>query len=893
MIKDIKYSGYSAVPSDYECNDGTLATSLNLICEDNQIKPIKQPVPISINLKNSQTIIYIHETSAYKHYIVLEDKMLSWLDSMGTSESPAEVHDFYGLEIYQVTSIGNTLVVLCSDGMHYFLWKSRETEYLYLGNHMPECKISFGLQGEMKRSEEFDLSFEIAKDKIEEELDDENSLKITNQVLAQVNKFIAEESTQKGKFLYPFFVRYAYRLYDGSLTRHSAPVLMITNTDCVPIVMYNSIKSSGDNYTSAKANVIGSIHSLDYCLHNQLSEFENWNDIIKSIDIFVSAPIYSYDQSGKCTRLHTRTKGAAGYTVCKQLDQISGRNELPLRYQKKSLIEMYRHAFSDEDFDMRYGGHIALPARSEDKIKEDIRNCGTFYFLHSIRIEELQKERTIIPVKEDYLQSLVAREVMTDDYDSHDNIIASQAFAYNARLNISGIQKSLFGGFNGNVLFNYSDGYVTSGSGALSYDIKGSIKVIVFIKQDGRDIVVSGSMGTCGMFAPLIYLYYPNINAYKAIIVRTFENNTEYLEIPLEQHSFLNGSFYFNGWTEAAKSDITLPTLSNLKESTIDLFNKVYTSEVNNPFYFPLLGINTVGTGKISAISTAAKALSEGQFGQFPLYAFTTEGVWALSVSDTGTYSAKQPITRDVILSGSQPLQMDNSVLFATERGIMLISGSQTQCITDIINSDEPFDSIELPAGDKLHELIGHIPGTCTPIVPFLEYLINCGMLYDYVHQHVIIYNNNYTYAYVYSLKSQQWGMMDSSIKSGINSYPEALAVDKSGKLLNFSDTSGTNTQGLLVTRPLKLDSPDILKTIDTIIQRGRFAKDHVKTILYGSRDLYSWNLIWSSNDKYLRGFRGTPYKYFRIALITSLYSGESIYGASVQFNLRHTNQLR
>ena len=54
MIKDIKYSGYSAVPSDYESNDGTLATSLNLICEDNQIKPIKQPVPISINLKNSQ-----------------------------------------------------------------------------------------------------------------------------------------------------------------------------------------------------------------------------------------------------------------------------------------------------------------------------------------------------------------------------------------------------------------------------------------------------------------------------------------------------------------------------------------------------------------------------------------------------------------------------------------------------------------------------------------------------------------------------------------------------------------------------------------------------------------------------------------------------------------------
>lgn len=31
MIKDIKYNGYTAQPSDYECSDGQLTTSLNLI----------------------------------------------------------------------------------------------------------------------------------------------------------------------------------------------------------------------------------------------------------------------------------------------------------------------------------------------------------------------------------------------------------------------------------------------------------------------------------------------------------------------------------------------------------------------------------------------------------------------------------------------------------------------------------------------------------------------------------------------------------------------------------------------------------------------------------------------------------------------------------------------
>ena len=135
--------------------------------------------------------------------------------------------------------------------------------------------------------------------------------------------------------------------------------------------------------------------------------------------------------------------------------------------------------------------------------------------------------------------------------------------------------------------------------------------------------------------------------------------------------------------------------------------------------------------------------------------------------------------------------------------------------------------------------------------------------------------------------------MMYSTIEAGINSYPEALAVDHDGALLNFSAMEGEATKGLFVTRPLKLETPDVLKTMDTVIQRGHFQKGHVQSVLYGSRDLFNWHLVWSSKDHYLRGFRGTPYKYFRIACVTSLTDDESIFGASLQFNPRQTNQPR
>lgn len=234
----------------------------------------------------------------------------------------------------------------------------------------------------------------------------------------------------------------------------------------------------------------------------------------------------------------------------------------------------------------------------------------------------------------------------------------------------------------------------------------------------------------------------------------------------------------------------------------------------------------------------------------------------------------------------------------------MLISGSQTQCISDAINSDAPFDVLDrdgnpgLPGMNKIHAMLGHIdtdtkPDKCLPILPFTEFLADCGMIYDYVHQRIIVYNSKCTYAYVYSLKTQLWGMMYSYIKNSLNSYPEALAVDRDGNIVNFSKSSESNIGGMLVTRPLNLDAVNVLKTVNNIIQRGNFAKGHVQSVLYGSRDLINWHLVWSSKDHYLRGFRGTPYKYYRVALLCNLTPGERIYGCSVQHEPRQTNQPR
>ena len=609
---------------------------------------------------------------------------------------------------------------------------------------------------------------------------------------------------------------------------------------------------------------------------------------MRSVDVFVSKPIYTYDQNGKCERF-TKSEQYGSYCVCKHTNQKADTAKFPLRYQKRTFNELYAFTFDPQN--LKYpSARLMIPRRSADTVKEDIRSVSQFYLLESVKLEQLATVRTPLNVEEDYLQSLLTREVMTDDYDSHDRLIPRYAFAYNARLNMANLRKVLYDSFNAGAQFAFTDGYVMNGSMPGILDSKISYCVFFFIKQDGRDIVVQGESYMLGNLTPTLFLFYPNVNAYKAVIVE-WNSFPSCHEVQLEQHSFLNGAFFFGGWDDPAEN-ATTPTASSDEDRIVDVPNKIYTSEVNNPFYFPVKGINTVGTGAILGISSAVKALSEGQFGQFPLYAFTSEGVWALEVSSSGTYSARQPVTRDVCVNSGSITQIDSAVLFATERCRMLTAGSAAACISDSLDADTACSMTQMPYSEELLEKNG-MTAADVSVIPFKDFIKECRMIYDYTNQRIVVYNPEQPYAYVYSLKSKAWGMMQSTIGSSVSSYPEALAMDKNGSLVDLSLSGAGSANGIILTRPLKFGAPDVLKTVDTVIQRGYFRKGHVQCVLYGSRDLFNWQMVCSSRDHRLRGFRGTPYKYFRLALLCQLSSDERLYGCTVQFTPRFQNRPR
>lgn len=954
MNKEIQYNGFSAVPSDYECPDGSLAVSINLLPENGALQPVLPPTKV-MQLEEGEVVKFIHKTSAFEHYIIYSSSTCKIASIDKKTNNRIELGTLYSVSHFN--AVGNTLLAFTAQGFYYFLWK--DSKYVNLGDHIPDVEVSFGLVGHPRLfslSDDSKSTFTINFDKISEsalynELSENNKTRITDQIMAKVNKFVAQETVNKGRFCFPFFVRYALRLFDGSLVCHSAPILMNPSTKAAPVVWWKRVRGKG-GYTEAICDIMLVAATLDYKIvrNDDSYKLNDWSDIIKGIDVFISKPIYTYDQNGKISSLsdpdNYDTK-FIGRLYADNRDSVSStlaEDKLLGNYTNKSFLDSYCEWTYANIYAMYYSADRSYPATtfnlpefSDGKARETLQNTSTFYKLCSLNIDDAlaDNKRKDIVVDDEYLQSLVTREVMTDDYLTRDQLHADYSFAYNSRLNLSGLKRKPFCGFLAQSMFAYcecpydwkvKDNTITigiSGLGGTNYSIS------VYIKENGNDYIVKSEYGWGMYMMPYndieknlvdengnnikddngkditknfphswgCYVFYPNPNAYKMVI---FNYAQACYAIDLKTHEFLNGAFAVLDYEQSRTKNFTsLPSVYPSDEYDnsfpISIPNKIYTSEVNNPFYFPLLGINTVGTGEIKGICSAAKALSQGQFGQFPLYAFTTEGVWALEVSSSGTYSARQPITRDVCINPDGITQLDSAVLFPTDRGIMLISGSQTQCISEAINSEYPFDATQLPGFTKLHAMLGHEPSTdkCLPTLPFTQFLKKCQMIYDYVHQRVIVYAPSITYAYVYSLKTQQWGMIFSNISSHLNSYPDALAVDANNAVLNFSVPKSEQVKCLYTTRPLKLEAANVLKTIDCIIQRGFFRKGSVATALYGSRDLINWHLVWSSKDHYLRGFRGSPYKYFRIGGVATLSADENIFGASVQFSPRQNNQPR
>ena len=901
MISNINFSGLSNSPSDYESPDGELLAAMNLVPEDGVLKPALKPKIVKSS--SGKTLLYIHKAVTFTHFIFTDGRNIFWQDEDSDDENIITADT---LEETKVSAIGNTLLISIPSKLQYAVWDIETSDYNFLDAKPPELTLSFGLNGNMVRGEQHLIaaSEDIPYDNRFNEFSEANKNSFSQYVLAEVNKFI-NEKTSEGYFLFPFFVRYAYRMYDNStITMDSAPILMCPSTQLAPVAHIDTIANVDGKVGVIAYRVSSFCAKLDVraaVSDDYWNAIEKWKDLIKSVDVFISAPIYSYDQSGQVKSMsNTSTYFTDNFAVGIQ-KQNSPDTKGADYYQKWSFAELYcrQYTFSQGMPSLSYPTEtFSLPRFSLEQIHNKIKDCSTFYLLKSL---ELKKEAfsgtyTFEP-EEDYLNNIVTKETIPDDYFSHDILSASYMLNYNSRLNMANVKRHIFDGFTYPSMVPYTNGEIRYVPG-VSWQGKAATTlytVWVYIREQkeivvksAKSLLATNDIGSGGAW----YFFYPNPNAYKMQIAVDSAGSKVY-EFNLSPHDYLNGAYAFIDFSSPTSVSATPANPSS--DKTVIEENKLYTSNVNNPFFFPVSGVRSIGLSAILGISTATKALSEGQYGQYPLYVFSGEGVWALSVASDGSFaSTPPPVRNDVCINPKSITPIDSGVLFVTDKGLMFLLGSDAVCLTEILDGP-PADVKSMPYFANVTD------GVDTRFFEYKDirkYLSECELIYDYKNQRIITAHYAYRYSLVFSMKSKKWGVLNYSLVRAFPfSYPKAYAESSSNEgrwIVDLTDPDESSAVEVIAfSRAIKLDMPDVLKTIDTVILRGTFKRGDLSVVLYGSRDMLEWHLVKSSTDNYLRGFSGTPYKYFRLAFVGRMNYGQNVTSISISFKEKYNNKLR
>lgn len=732
-------------------------------------------------------------------------------------------------------------------------------------------------------------------------------------MMSIMNSYVNKEATAKGKFIYPFFVRYGIRLYDGSYMHISAPILMVPNSGYVPFLSFDPKSAAGN----LNINAYAFITALQMKVISTIDE--KWQDIVEGVDVFLSQPIYPYNQG---QAYDDSDNELFSYKI---LDSSADFNELSSLSQgclllnhnadeaSKGYVQVNLYYILKQYYD--FGGSAQsqwvvtqIAPKTEQEVRENVISTSNYYLVRSYKLSELQNFQSgfaDIDIKKDSLQSLVNHIQLKDELLSNRTVVSGNLYAYNNRLHV----------YNASLRLPEPTSVMRQNSYCSVFDntYGYSAELYVYLhNQQGTKVVQEHIDNLPFMIAYMIsmpWFFYPDNNAYKAVIVFNstdssgFSSDSFHIELPLKKHDFLNGTYWMADKLDGLISDgvvegaASVPTVNDVLQAP----STIYVSEVRNPFTFLAVSTVSVGCNNIIGLATAAKPLSTDKFGMFPLYAFTDNGVWALETSDTGSYTARKPITRDVCISADSICELESSVLFATDRGIMELSGSVADCITDAIKTQFPFSFSGFSNWEALISYYNtsktknekELAKDTIQVLPFDTFLKGCRIINDYSNQRIIFFNKDVRYAYVLSRQSLHWGMVQSDCVLTVNAYPRAQAIDAKGNLLDFGQTDATGITALLVTRPFAMGEPDIHKTITTLIQRGFFRHGHVSTVLYGSVDMFSWYEVTSSVNEYIRNIEGQPYKYFRMVVVGKMEQDESLYGFSIEYQPRLTNQLR
>ena len=757
--------------------DGESSHLLNLRCRDGVWRPVGRPTRLYEPADPTHRLIYVHVNESYKHFFTYDGSRL-YYEAEEREGAVWPVPGQPGFEItgvQRVESVGKTLIVFTDGAINYLLYA--EGGYKWLGSLPDIPQISFRVGDEKTESakwNDYALGTKI-KEKDLSQFSESDKSNFSSIVFGAYN--LAKNTLlEDGRISYPVLVRYALRLYDDSYIYPSPPVLL-TLSDRRP---FDEIIGTG---CKEKDNEISMLYQGEITVKGgkvfytvQEADLSDWGDIIKGVDIFFS----------------------------RELTAVKENNSL----------ENYSFADSGSEHNIPLL-KFSLPVISEKEQRESILNETLFYKVASLDIDSVVADPGVsVPLEYDCLLTNTEHQrlLSLDNFSLH-KMQARESYVYNGRLHLA------------NITTRYFDGYPLPLFATAQSRYHG-VKTEPVAIASGRVLVtLKTSAGLSRMLTPIpkgsyalsAYISYPDSRAVSMKIYGYDASGRPVCQmaVPLKASPNENMACYLSEGLQpvALKVDDSLPAeIPPAGNTTEHTPGKVRVSGAYNPFRFPQENTYTL-PGTVLGLAAATAALSQGQYGEFPLYIFTSDGIWVLQQgSGEVLYANQHPVNREVALSPRHIVSVDDAVLYLSVQGLMALQGAEASLLSAPFEGcpdSLPADTCDDPTADA---------------VAFKSFVGDAAVGYNYTEKELLFLNAAYPYMWVFDLASLQWSKRTAPCVRFLSLYPSLLAIDGNANIYNVSaETTVGDVDVAWVSRAVKI-VPDMPKRLPscTIRATGR-----------------------------------------------------------------------
>ena len=945
--KSLSFSkGMTNVPSDLLNDDTELLESLGFVYKDGELKPVQEPKAYDGAMAQCE-LVFVHKGADFCNYIGInklnknEDGTYNFYWYWSADGKPghldyAEIDNVIKEDVKAVNSVGNIVIVSTECSMYYFRYRKKTDQngekwntYEYLGTELPKFKnicvnirpgeVPYGKLAEFQKKEDrciFGTQFAGSRRRFitdsatgnimgwesytpsatdsykdtEYSWDFHMTKELSNsdfQTAVQGHVALKiSDAKELNSFLFPFFVRLAFRLFDGTYARITNPILCfptVRKQGRMVVTVYepgtkiirptdifglNSVSKEDGDKAFAMWFVHGSL-SVSFSIDG----FSGWEDIVKEVVVFASDDVMTFHLEKDWTPKQPFDEGMPDSTISDQLmdmgeDGFNGGGKYWKLFTRKYNVNT----------GLRPVTSIVPQYKSDKDIMDELKTKTQFYKLFTLNNTDFDFTKPVSVFAEEQMKDGVLRNLTTqeqlnvDDYYGWARYTVDNLFNYNKRLNMFGLKRYSFDGFEEHV------GTVGTLDRSETPD---RLRFYVRVDKNARSYWVKSEVAR---FQRLKYcqswFYYPDPDAKQVVIEQLYPNGEvrKKITMDLTEHPYLNGAYamkYLPNAEELTYKDYEGSITADSKDNYELLDSQIYTSVVNNPFTFQASGDNTIGTGSIVGVAVNTEAISQGQFGQYPLLVFTTEGIYGMGVSSEGLYSNIYPVSRDVCNNQYSIIPTDKLVYFTSDKGLMAISGGTAACVTP--------------------QMAGRAPRNfaTSDVMEFREFLKGCRIVYDYRDSLLRLMNENSDYQYIYSIADNTIGIIKDNIHpiAIANDYPDTLIQARDHRLYSLTGKPNVNDDtkiydGRIVTRPLKFGGSVKLKSISEVKNLVDTDGGKIKMKIYGSNDCKHW--------QQLHSLRGKPWKYYVFDYeLTNFLAKDSFAGTLVTCHEKRNDKMR